>query len=315
MKIGICGHFGYGNLGDELFLTRWQQLFKDKAEVLPVCLDADLDYFDKFIVGGGDLGNLSDFYESFWSFSYLQKPCYVYGVGFFGDPVPKVAYKLSEFTNKCLAVYVRDEWSIEKLKPYNAKINGQVRDLLWALDLPKFKPVVDWKNCVGLALRAEYPITDKQLNIIFDEVVFRGMRVKLLPQQSQTHLGSDHEIHSRLLSRSVGWIRPEANVIYRANACGWSRLLISTRIHCTILALLQGCPVMPIYNPGKNRFDYICKLLGIKGIDKQNWDELDFKLAMDHVLDFNWDNVWRKVAVLKKEAQKEQNEFILSLSS
>ena len=155
MIVGVV-HFRGQNLGDELFWLRWQELFARRAQVRQATLDQDLGQYDRLVIGGGDLLNLGDYLEDYWSPRYLERPTFVYGVGACGGQDQDTTDRLAGFLRRCRAVYVRDRDSADTLARMQVPCAGVVHDLLWAGSLPSIRPAQDWSGAIGLVLRVEY---------------------------------------------------------------------------------------------------------------------------------------------------------------
>ncbi|MDO5617809.1 polysaccharide pyruvyl transferase family protein [Kocuria sp.] len=89
-KLGLVGFFGWGNYGDELMRSVWENQLPVNAQVVHDRLDKP--YFsrpsvemaaeyDAFVIGGGDLIMPRAVSTLYWNRSWLGKPCLVSGVG------------------------------------------------------------------------------------------------------------------------------------------------------------------------------------------------------------------------------------------
>jgi polysaccharide pyruvyl transferase WcaK-like protein len=288
VKIGIVCAGGNGNLGDELFLLRWQQLFAGH-EVLQVTPQVNVNPFDRIIIGGGDLAQLDEYRSEIWHGPFCLKPCFVYGIGTSWFKKEEVCRQMAEFLNECRCVYARDPHSAKKLANLGVTISGVVRDLLWAIDLPKYEPSHTWQRTIGLALRHEHPTTEQQIKAVFSVAEKCSHVVRLMPLQTHGALGNDWWRHDRIARASAscpeygGILWSNTPVLIQAAACGWPDLLVSTRIHASILALRAGKRVVPIYagDPTGNRFSAICEQAGIQGIDSLTWGEKELLEAVE----------------------------------
>lgn len=300
MRIGIVNAGGNGNLGDELFLYRWQQLLAPH-QVLPVFPACDVANVDRIIIGGGDLADLDNPMEHVWHEAFLSRPCFVYGIGTMGKGPGQ---QLASFLNRCKAVYVRDRRSADKLVNRGARVTGVVHDLLWALDLPAYSPSQSWKNSCGVAFRREYPFTAEQFGHLARAVSQRGLSLQLMPLQSQSAASSDFALHAGLFGRADGILSPYLHPLVQAHACGWPDVLVTTRIHAALFALRAGKRVVPLYfdDGTGNRFTAICEAAGIKGLTKTHWNEQDIGAAIDAAQPVS-------TKVLMVEARGQQNAF------
>lgn len=80
MNIAICGYYGMGNFGDDLFLRTFQQVFSNH-HVYPWNAQLDPDKTDAVIIGGGDLITPYSFNSYYFPPHLKNKPTWMYGVG------------------------------------------------------------------------------------------------------------------------------------------------------------------------------------------------------------------------------------------
>lgn len=80
MNIAICGYYGMGNFGDDLFLRTFQQVFSNH-HIYPWNAQLDPDRTDAVIIGGGDLITPYSFNSYYFPSQLKYKPTWLYGVG------------------------------------------------------------------------------------------------------------------------------------------------------------------------------------------------------------------------------------------
>lgn len=80
MKIAVCGYYGMGNFGDDLFLRTLQQIFHGHT-VFPWNGYMNPAEVDRVIVGGGDLITPYSFNSYYFPKDLIHHPLWVYGVG------------------------------------------------------------------------------------------------------------------------------------------------------------------------------------------------------------------------------------------
>lgn len=283
MKIGIVSAAGNGNLGDELFPIHWSRLFFGRAEVARVRPGDDVAQYDRLIVGGGDLLDLRTERPEFTSARYLTRPCWLYAVGcnWIDRPTPEATAAAAEFTRHCRGVYVRDAWSAAALRDAGGTVTGQVPDLLWAFTLPPKPPS---QNAMGLVLRDEYRLIAVQRDAIQAAAAAAGLTVEELPRESE-------------------WVNEKV-----VNLSQY-RVVVSTRLHFCLLALLYGIPVIPLYIAGRNRFAAVCRATEVTGISWPRWGPDDFRGALGAALSRDWRPIWGRVAQLQGKAIEQQRQF------
>lgn len=266
-RIGITGSLGRGNYGDELYIKNYQYWFSPWAKLffmaglprqpyLSSFRDEFVDMMDAIVLGGGDL--LCPYREKidrdFINPAYLRRPVHVAGVGVErnkNDILDGVVGAWSKFLrHKSIhSISNRDKGSADWIREY---INPGVPishhpDLALALPLPKAeKP--KGKPIVGLVTRhikhsKEYRILEKASAYLAD----RGWRVRHVIGGVGGHGAKDYE-NAKLLDF------PDKEVIYTENLDGISRalgecsLVLSMKLHTTIVAAMYGVPTISV-NP------------------------------------------------------------------
>jgi polysaccharide pyruvyl transferase WcaK-like protein len=272
VKIGIVCAAGNGNLGDELFLLHWRRLFSGLAHVAQVFQNSDLAEFDRLIVGGGDLLDLQTQRPEFTCARYLQRPCWLYGVGcnWIDSPTPAAAAAAADFSRGCRGVYLRDTWSVAAMCALGGQVTGQVHDLLWAFELPA---PAQPEASLALVRRDEYAISPQRRKGIAAAATANGMSVAELP-------------------------RSALSPVDQAGDLSRYRVVVSTRIHFAIVALLYAVPVVLLYCRGKNRFSAIAAAAGLT------------TNSVEAALSADWLPTWDRVARLRSKAIEQQRRFV-----
>lgn len=135
LSIGLVGFFGWGNFGDELFVSQWQATFGARARPVNDLLakpyfsspiDSVVAEFDILVVGGGDLIRTESISQLYWNRAWKTKPIVVSGIGVAaesGRNRPDVVERLRGFMHdSCILSFsVRDvdsrKWIDDNISP------------------------------------------------------------------------------------------------------------------------------------------------------------------------------------------------------
>lgn len=266
-RIGITGSLGRGNYGDELYIKNYEYWFSPWARLffmaglprqpyLSALRNEYVDMMDAIVMGGGDL--LCPYREAidrdFINPAYLRRPVYVAGIGVERnrpDISDNVVQRWSDFLRHESIHFIsnRDrgsaDWLREHIRPHVPVSDHP--DLVLALPLPKAKPSKG-KPIVGLVTRhikhsKEYRILEKASAYLAD----KGWRVRHVIGGVGPHGAKDFE-NAKLLEF------PGKEVVYTEDLDGISRalgecsLVLSMKLHTTIVAAMYGVPTISV-NP------------------------------------------------------------------
>lgn len=314
MKIGVSGYFGYQNLGDEIFLKVWEDLFSGH-QVFPLCGYEDLSTLDSIIIGGGDLIIPNKFTSAYWRENFLDLPTWVYGVGVPTrlKAVPEVCNKYKSFLNKCEGVFVRDrkskDWLIEN-NVYNKAV--VVNDIAWNYDMSEVSFNKSNKKTVGISIRQQ-SIFDIDNIIKLVSYLAENMNILMIPLQpgyekswNDRYLHEDlkKEVLKRVKGAKIDIIPPFCNIEQRIKFIEIVDLYITERMHGMLMSLRVGTPVMPI--AVGNKFFRIMERFGLEDmiVDSKNYEKMKKVIKQINKVGFS-----STVKKIEKETESELNNF------
>lgn len=177
--IGLAGFFGYGNYGDELFVSVYKEYLQDRFDLRFLSdlqkspyyskpLDEIVSGVDAIVIGGGDIVQPWNLDPRYFNKEFLQKPVFVIGVG-----VPLrartnkdqnhaekdwVVKKYQDFFNhpSVKFIHARDAQSADWIKSKTNPAIGvfEAPDVVCALSLPEVtQPGADDKKILGIVTR------------------------------------------------------------------------------------------------------------------------------------------------------------------
>ncbi|MED5019881.1 polysaccharide pyruvyl transferase family protein [Paenibacillus chibensis] len=145
MKIAVCGYYGMGNFGDDLFLRTLQQIFHGHT-VFPWNGYMNPAEVDRVIVGGGDLITPYSFNSYYFPKDLIHHPLWVYGVGIVDQ-------------------YPEETWPKEQVERYREYIGNAQRAVFRdkrsadIADKAKFHPHVEHAQDIAFAYEQQhYPL-------------------------------------------------------------------------------------------------------------------------------------------------------------
>ncbi|AJI75863.1 polysaccharide pyruvyl transferase family protein [Francisella philomiragia subsp. philomiragia ATCC 25015] len=272
-KIGLVGYFGFGNFGDELFMDVHKQFLADdyELEVVHDLTEApyfsqkalkNLDSFDGFVIGGGDLLNPNAVSTLYWREEFLKKPVFVHGIGCPNHKV-KSSRALSYF-NKFFShenvkyICLRD---IESKRYFDSVIKANVEtvthpDAVFALKIPAVKKNPKQK-IMGVVLRGlaqgnlaggDYP----QVRKAADEARRLGYKIRVI-------VGAFGPLGEGDLQKAKDFALSDEEVVYSEDlmeickSIGECSMLLSMKFHALVVGAMYSIPVIQLSSTLKNR--------------------------------------------------------------
>ena len=318
MRIGVSGYFGYQNLGDEIFLKVWKEIFNDH-EVFPLTGWEDFSTIDRVIIGGGDLLIPDNFTSAYWRPNFLEKPTFIYGIG-----VPSnngrdqhSINQYAAFFHKCKYVSFRDinskDWTIKNGIISSADI---VEDMAWTYNISNIKFNKNSSKTIGISFRpAKY--NWEELNRFIDYVATKNCNVLMIPlQPGSKNDWNDDDINQQIARRLkqknkniyVNVLPPHFDIEQRIKAIEMVDIYITQRMHGMVMALKMLKPTMTITKNNSNKFYRISDKFGLKyAMSNDVYEDMvkTFNRVFDGKIDFQ---------ILKnqiKQIEKESKEQLL----
>ncbi len=269
VDIGLVGFFGWGNFGDELFLkVHQEQLTRlgsarvvhdiTKKPYFSQGVDAAIEGFDAFVIGGGDLVIPWQISELYWRREYLRRPVFIVGVG-----VPTWKAASERHVNRyreyfqhpnVKVITARDieskAWIEEHLQP---SIPVECApDLVWAMDPVEFEPAED--RVFGVILRARRNANDDftQVRLACDRAEEYGYRIRHIVLANLERGPED-------LAIAEAFAKPGEEVVFTESldeqcaAIASCAMVASMKFHGTIVAALHGVPAVTLSSTDKTR--------------------------------------------------------------
>jgi polysaccharide pyruvyl transferase WcaK-like protein len=273
LKFGLCGFYGYGNFGDELFYWVFEQYLGDIIEFEVVHENLYKPYFnqsieerikdyDALIIGGGDIVQPWGIDERYFSQHFRHKKMYVCGVGV---PIRVNSKELHKewiidkykniFQSKNMQfVHARDKQSKDWIENYlEPKVNVRLApDIVCSLDMPQINKK---EKTLGIITRYR-PVDDlddyTKLEELAQYAQSKGWTIR------QIILGSDN-VGMRDFENSFNFKVEKKEVIYTQSLSemvkevGMCTAIASMKFHGTVVATMQGVPSIVLIPTSKNR--------------------------------------------------------------
>lgn len=270
--VGLAGFFGYGNFGDELFVSVYKEHLSDAFDLRFMADQLTKPYYsrpveevvaevDAIVIGGGDIVQPWNIDARYFPQAFLKKPVYVVGVGVPLRSDPSQAEKgwiVEKYRNfmqhpAVRMIHARDpqsaDWIRRKAAPAIEVIEAP--DLVCALTLPAVarpeQPVL------GIVTRKRPNHQDdySQLNALADQQRARGWLIRHIV------LGSG-QVGERDVLDATG-IKGQKELIYSQSltelsaAIGGCTALVSMKFHGSVVATMYGVPSTVLIPTNKNR--------------------------------------------------------------
>jgi len=273
--IGLAGFFGYGNYGDELFVSVFKEYLSERFDLKILAENLYKPYYnrpiselvdevDAVLIGGGDIVQPWNLDQRYFSKEFLNKPVFVAGIG-----VPIRASKGSSQVEKdwivdkyrnffqspsVKMVHARDpqskDWITRKLEP---KIDvTEAPDIVCALSLPKVKKP-EGAPILGVVTRQRPDKDDdySQINALAAQQIDKGWRIRHIV------LGTGDVGERDILNAAK--INVQKELVYSQSldqlsaAIGECTALVSMKFHGTVVATMYGVPSTVLIPTNKNR--------------------------------------------------------------
>lgn len=266
-RIGLTGSFGRGNYGDELYVRNYQHWFGPWADLFlltglpkPAYFrafgEASVDLMDAVVLGGGDLlcPYRPKIDRDFINRAFLRRPLHVAGIGVERnrpDIDPTVLRRWQAFLTHAnvRSITTRDPgsaaWIGEHVKPRVPV--GAHPDLVCALPLPPAQRP-EGPPIVGLVTRhikhpKEYVLVAEVARSLSEQ----GWRVRHIIGGVGTHGAKDLENAHHLQVPGKEVMHSE-NLDDISRALGECTLVLSMKLHTTLVAVMYGVPTVCV-NP------------------------------------------------------------------
>lgn len=275
--IGLAGFFGYGNYGDELFVSVYKEYFSDHFDLKILTdqlykpyynrpIEEIVDEVDAIVIGGGDIVQPWGMDVRYFSKAFLNKPVFILGVGVpirSGENKPThqsekewIVEKYKNFFQHPSVKYIhaRDNqsatWIQKKLTPVVKVIEAP--DIVCALSLPlASKPA--GAPILGIVTR-QRPNKDDDytyLNALAEQQISNGWRVRHII------LGTSDVGEKDIIDATD--LKCQKELIYSQSlddatrAIGECTCLASMKFHGTVVATMYGVPSTVLIPTNKNR--------------------------------------------------------------
>ncbi len=256
MNICVCGYYGLGNFGDELFLKTFKQLFsKHNVFQWVPCLDANK--IEAVIIGGGDLIQPYCFNEGYFPLQLAHIPTWLYGVGivdYYNHATwPKEEIKKNrERINSAVNTVYRDDHSANIAKEFCFHKSIEVApDIVFAYQEPCY-PIgkLSSKKTIGICIYVYDDFPYQMMLLILKHLVMKDYHLVFIPVVNKNNLYSDMDMCETLYKTVIECMpNSEANLLWHQFdiEMTYSMIqsldyLISFKLHPVIAAMRAGVP-------------------------------------------------------------------------
>lgn len=266
-RIGLLGYFGWGNFGDELFLSQWQEtigvartfrvndLLQKPYTSRPAAVVAE--DAEAFVIGGGDLIRTESISSLYWNRAWTEKPIVISGVGVAqesnrqrSDVVPRLKRFMA--SAHILSFSARDpesrRWIEENLRP-SVEVR-LVPDLAYAAVHAGHSKPRQHVETVGVVLNKRITAHDLSVFESLSEAESVGM-IKLRLLVLATGVQRDLEFEQLKLHGLENRAESFEAVADMVKAIGGVDLLYSAKFHGLVVASSQGIPFRSLRRTSK----------------------------------------------------------------
>ncbi|MFC0215272.1 polysaccharide pyruvyl transferase family protein [Paenibacillus chartarius] len=268
MNLCVCGYYGFGNFGDELFLRTLAQQFPEDA-VFPYSPLVDIAQVDAVIIGGGDLITPYHYNNYYFPEALRGLPTWVYGVGivdFYPENTwPAAAVnRYRERLQETNGLYLRDEWSVQTARSHSFHSAVElVPDIAFSYKEPRYPfRFSASKKTVGVCVFAYDDFPFDSFVKLLGEISRQNLALVLIPVVHHVNNPyTDLAVCARIRD-AVKDAHPAADIVVAEAAtdldityrCLQSvDYLISFKLHPALVALRGGVPVLSLSKMGKVR--------------------------------------------------------------
>lgn len=292
LSVGLVGFFGWGNFGDELFVSQWQETLGAQARPVNDLLgkpyfsrpvESVLAEFDALVIGGGDLVRTESISQLYWNRAWKSKPLVVSGIGVAaesGRSRPDIAERLRAFLleTRVLSFSVRDtesrKWIEEHVSPDFpvdvipdlgfASLGGP-----WIHEEPNSVPVV------GLVFNKNISDSDQRVRDMLLDLE-KGGEIRLRHLVLATSEQRRHE-ETALENAGVPLASVEGFDSLRAMTAAVAECdsLVSAKFHGLVAGLANGKPCWSLKATSK-----ACALMSSLGLPTQLPEPPEFRQAI-----------------------------------
>lgn len=266
MRICICGYYGLGNFGDELFLKTFQQIFSGH-QVFGNKSYIDSRQIDAVIIGGGDLITPYKFNNYYFPPRLSSVPTWVYGVGIV-DYYPESSWNLNEvkqyrqIMSQAKSVYLRDRNSVEIAKRLQLHQHiQQAPDVVFSYKQPSFPiaPPISGER-IGVCIHAYESLPFEQISTVLAKIASEGYEIACIPvvnQSNNPYADTDvcQKLQQAILKLSprgtVSILRPEYDLESTYSYIQSLDYLLSFKLHPSLVAIRNLVPVLCVSNMSK----------------------------------------------------------------
>lgn len=292
LSAGLIGFFGWGNFGDELFVSQWQETLGARARPVNDLLgkpyfsrpvESVLAEFDALVIGGGDLVRTESISQLYWNRAWKSKPLVVSGIGVAaesGRTRADIAGRLRAFLleARVLSFSVRDnesrKWIEEHVSPdFPVDV---VPDLgfaslggAWAHEGPSGVPVV------GLVFNKNISESDQQVRRMLLDLEQGGeIRLRHLVLATGEQRGQEETAleNAGVPKAAVEGFDSLPEMIAAVAECDF---LVSAKFHGLVASLANGRPCWSLKATSK-----ACALMSSVGLPTQLPESAEIRQAI-----------------------------------
>lgn len=272
--IGLVGYFGWGNFGDELFVTVLQEWLGEQFELKVMHDLLKRPYFsdsaaeavegvDAIVIGGGDLIIPWSVSGLYWRREYLKKPVFIAGVGVptWGGEDSVVIQRLGDFIKhpSVKFFWARDEESLNWVHSRVGPVKNSfcAPDMVCGLELPAAE---EDPQLLGVAVRQRKEDEDyTHLVEMCERARELGYRVRQVVLGTG-EVGERDVEASRKVGLSGGEFVQSESLQQLVKAVGECTVFASMKFHGSVVASMYGRETIALSGTDKNR--NFMKLIG-----------------------------------------------------
>jgi polysaccharide pyruvyl transferase WcaK-like protein len=268
-RLGLVGFFGWGNFGDELFLSVHRQFLSEQFEISVLHDLLEKPYYsgqvadavaavDAIVIGGGDLIIPWQQSELYWKPEYLERPVFLTGIGVprWGGYSKDVVDAMRAFVQHPNVRFIstRDapsqEWIVKHLEPNVAVHTGA--DMVCALDVPPVERSEE--RVLGVVTRKRKNEGDDLfwLERLCEKAARLDYRIDHLVLGVGRVGEADEAVHGDLRIPGKKLVRSD-DLDELCRAIGRCHGLASMKFHGTVVAAMYGVPSIVLSATDKNR--------------------------------------------------------------